>query len=425
MNTLPWMAPVLGLLLILSPSARALDLNEELSNVRILDVHPDNIVVLNRGGEDGVWVGNHARLKGAEGYAARAICVKSGLLTSHWRLYRIVDNQRVSRDLTYTLVGMEDSESTKEMSRVRSSDLAERLPEFDESRLEPKAEVKSDLPETLVRDKRYLDSLKTKQTLFLERTFDKERMKRDFRVIKGSLYASPFSVQKGPNNVQNYLYGATVANQGKRYLGQLGFDKVSLRASEEKSGQDIVNDATTVNGRFVIKDISPAWDAFSDVTWRQARYGSDYAPRSHYLIAPLGFAWRREAGPQLKRFEIGYAPTYDARTHESREQNRSYDNSDSQGLRHALHMRLSYDVTPDFTIRNEFFYRPRQDLSALTFDLADNLAQNTFEASWRIWNRWFAAYEFRWLDDAQLRRLNRMTRVVTINSFNVRYDFEL
>ena len=66
------MASVIGFLLILSASAHALDLNEELANVRILDVHPDNVVVLNRRGEDGVWVGNHARLRNAEGYAARA-----------------------------------------------------------------------------------------------------------------------------------------------------------------------------------------------------------------------------------------------------------------------------------------------------------------------------------------------------------------
>ena len=425
MHHLPWMATVIGLILILSPSTHALDINEELNNVRILDVHPSNVVVLNRGAEDGVEIGNHGKLRGAQGYASRGICIKAGVLTSHWRLYRIVDNQLVSKDLTYTLVGMEDSESTREMGTVRSSDLTNRYPDFDETKLQPKSGVQGDLPDTLAKDRRYLDSLKNKQSLFIEETFDKERMKRDFRVVKGSIYASPFSVQKGPNNVQNYIYGAHIANMGKKYQGQLSFDKVSLRANEEKSGQDIVNDSTAVNGNFKIKDLNPSWDVFSDITWRQARYGSDFAPRSQYLIAPLGFAWRRDQTRQMKRFELSYAPTYDTRSHESKETDGTYNNSDDTTLRHAFRMVFQYEVTSEFTIRNDFSYRPAQDLNGLGLDLSDNLSQNTFEASWRIWKRWFAAYEFRWMDDAQLRRLNHMTRVVTINSFNIRYDFEL
>jgi len=419
------MATLIGLLLILSPSTHALDLNEELANVRILDVHSTNVVVLNRGAEDGVWVGNHAKLRGTTGYASRAICVKAGLLTSHWRLYRIVDHNLVSKDLTYTLVGMEDSESTEQMGKVRATDLSKRYPDYDEAKLMPRNDIRGDMTDTLAKDRRYLDSLKTKQTLFIEKTFDKEKMKRDFRVVKGSIYASPFSVQKGPNNVQNYLYGMSIGNNGKKYQARVGFDKVSLRATEDKSGQDIVNDQTTVNGNFTIKDIDENWDAFSDVTWRQARYGNDYAPRYHYLVAPLGFAWRRSPGQQLKRFDLSYAPTYDTRSHESKTLEGTYDNSDSHGLRHAFRMVLHYEVSKDFSLRNDLYYRPRQDLSGLALDMSDNLAQNTFEASWRIWNRWFAAYEFRWMDDAQLRRLNRMTRVVTINSFNIRYDFEL
>lgn len=425
MQSLPWTARLIGLLILVSPSLHALDINEELSNVRLLDVHPNNIVVLNRGGEDGIWVGSHAKLRGAEGYAARGVCVKSGLLTSHWRLYRIVNNQLVSKDLTYTLIGMEDSEATAEVGRVRATDYSKKVPDFDEERLAPPKEIKSDLPETLEKDRLYLNSLKTKQTLFLEKNFDKEKMKRDFRIVRGSIYASPFSVQKGPNNVQNYLYGARVGNQGKKYHASVGFDKVSLRATEDKSGQDIVNDATTVNGNFKINDISPSWDAFSDITWRQARYGSDYAPRRQILVAPIGFAWKREPTRHLKRFELSYAPTYDSRNHESKELDGEYNNSESDGLRHALGLVFTYEVSPELSIRNNFVYRPRQDFSNSSLDLADNLAENKFEASWRIGGQWFAAYEFRWMDDAQLRRLNNMTRVVTINSFNIRYDFEI
>lgn len=424
MKILPWMVGLTGLLIILSPKVWALDINEELPNVRILDTHPNNIVVINRGVEDGISIGNHAKLRGAEGYATRGICIKTGMLTSHWRLYRIVDNQMVSKDLTYTLVGLQDSEPAPRMTKVRATDFTKKLPDYDETRLGPSPFVSEDLPTTLERDRQYLDSLKTKQTLFIEDTFDKEKMKRDFRIVRGSLYASPFSVQKGPNNVQNFLYGASVGNAGKKYLARVGFDKVSLRASEEKSGEDIVNDSTTVNGNFAIKEISPGWDAYSDVTWRQARYGSDYAPRRQYLVAPLGFTWKKEAGPELKRFELSYAPTYDSRRSETREPDGRYTDKEQHGLRHAFGLRFTYEVTPDFVIRNDLVYRPFQDIGSWAFDTSDHLTQNTFEASQRIMRRWFVAYEFRWLDDAQLRRMNHMTRIVTINSVNIRYDFD-
>lgn len=418
------MAGLIGLMLLLSPSSHALDLNEELSNVRLLDVPSQNIVVLNRGMEDGIQVGAHAKLRGVEGYAARGICVKTGLLTSHWRLYRIVDNQLISKDLTYTLVGMEDSEATQEMGKIRSMDYGKKLPDFDETKLQPPQAVNSDMAQTLAKDRRYLDSLKTKQTLFLEKNFDQERLKRDFRVIRGSLYASPFSVQKGPNNVQNFLYGANVANSGKKYQAEIGFDKVSLRAAQEKSGEDIVNDTTTVNGRFKVKEIAQSWDAFTDVTWRQARYGAEYAPREHVLMAPIGFTWKREPTRQMKLFELSYAPTYDTRTHETRNLNGQEVEEKSDGIRHAFRMVFNYQVSPDFFLKNDISYRPRQDISTWSFDQSDNFMQETFEASWRIGGKWFAAYEFRWMDDAQLRRINHMTRVVTINSFNIRYDFD-
>lgn len=426
------MAGLLGLLFLL-PTAHAFDINEEIYNVRILDVHPQNILVLNRGLEDGMFVGAHAKMRSAEGYVARGICIKAGMLTSHWRLYRVVDPQLISRDASYTLVGMEQSEATPQMGEVRATDYSRKVPDYDESKLLPKPpEVRGDLPEDLLRDQRYLDSLKTKQTLFLERTFDKQKMRRDFRIFTGSLYASPFSVQKGPNNVQNYLYGATVGNTGKNYLTRASFDKVSLRATDQKAGQDVVNDATTLNGNFTIRDIGDHLDAFSDVTWRQARYGNDYAPRQQYLIAPLGFNWRWEPTEHWKRIEFSYAPTYDTRVHESRNTGSlvsptrgAYDNSRSDGIRHAFKLTLQREITPDFKLKNEFTYRPRQDLAGWAFDAADNLSQDLFEASWRISGRWFAAYEFRWMDDAQLRRMNHMTRVITINSFNIRYDFEI
>ena len=151
------MAVCLGWLLTLP--ALALDINETLPNVRILAVYPGNVVVLSRGLEDDVTVGTHAKLRASEGYAARALCVKSGLLTSHWRIYRVVEAQLISKDLTYSLIGMDTSEAPKSVENWQRIDHEKIVPEFNDDFMKdpqkaPAEVVKSDLPEDLKDDEK-------------------------------------------------------------------------------------------------------------------------------------------------------------------------------------------------------------------------------------------------------------------------------
>ncbi len=424
LQRLPWMA---GWLLALLPlSAPALILNENLQGVKILTHHPGNVVVLNRGVEDGVQVGSHGKLKGTAGYVARGLCVKVGMLTSHWRLYRVVDPELVSKDFAYVLEGIDASEPAPHVEALKAQDHT-RLPDFDEKKLMPpeKSALKNDLPAGLTDDPQLHQEKKGAPAMFVEKTFDKDRLKRDLKVMKGSVFASPWSVQSGPTDVKTVRFGGRLENEGGKYGLRLTFDRSTLTAAEKRSGEEFRNESTEARGTFTVRNLTPAWDAFSDLNWRQARYGEDWAPQRQILFAPLGFTWRREPGKTLKRMELSWAPTYDTRQHVVAFPGDREQGADENGLRHAFRWYMDIEVNPHFHLTNELRWRPMQDIGSWELDTADNLSQNRFTASWQLTGPLHVDYEFLWLDDAQLRRINGISRVVTTNSLNVRLDFEL
>lgn len=420
-------------LLVCATSAWGLELNEELPSVKILAFYPKNIVALNRGLEDGVAVGSHAKLRSSEGFAARALCVKVGMLTSQWRLYRIVDSELVSKDFTYTLVGMDASQAPELVEGWQKVDHSRTLPDFDEKKLmAPEAEasavvpVKPDLPETLEKDPGFNPS-KPLTAQIIERAYDPEKLRRDFQKLRMSLFAAPWSVQRGGNTeIENSRFGGTVANEGTKYGLALRLDRSSVSATETDTKEKVQSSLTEAQGTFTVKQITPLLDAFSDLTYRSAAYGALATPKQHYLLAPIGFTRHFGEGATLKKSFLSYAPTYDTRTHEVEVATAgTVSEKTVSGLRHAVRLFLQLQVNPTFSITSDTHWRPAQDLSTWELALDDNLMQQRLTLSWKLVSKLHLDYELNWLDDAQLRRLNSLPRVVTTNSLNVRLDFEL
>ena len=113
---------ILGVLF--SFSASALAPYESIKNVKILRVLPNNVVMLNRGLEDGIMRNDHAKLStDIEGYGSRAICVRVTSETSYWKLYRVPHSEAFSLDYTYTLAGMADKEIPVPQDKIRESQM--------------------------------------------------------------------------------------------------------------------------------------------------------------------------------------------------------------------------------------------------------------------------------------------------------------
>lgn len=419
---------------VLCVPAWALELNEELPSVRILAVYPNNAVTLNRGLEDGIAVGTHAKLRSSEGFAARGLCVKVGMLTSQWRLYRIVDPELVSKDFTYTLVGLDASQAPELVESWQKIDHSRTVPAFDESKLvarpEPTAApvpvpVKPDLPETLEKDPGFNPS-KPLTAQIIERAYDPDKLRRDFQKVRLSLFAAPWSVQSAGNTeIENTRFGGTVANEGTKYGLEARLDRSSVSARENDTNEKVQSSFTEAQGTFTVKQITPSVDAFADLTYRSASFGELATPKSHYLVAPIGFTRHFGEGPTLKKSFLSYAPTYETRTHEVADAAGAVSDKTVSGLRHAVRLFLQFQLNPAFGITSDTRWRPAQDLSTWEIALDDSLLQQRLTLSWKLVGKLHLDYDFNWLDDAQLRRLNSLPRIVTMNSLNVRLDIDL
>ncbi len=412
----------------LNLSAFALDINDRLPNVRLLALYPNNIVVLNRSVVDGINVGSHIKLMTTEGYAARGVCIKTGELTSQWKLYRIVESELVSKDLTYTIVGMDSSEAPNFVKEINEIDHSKLVPKFDDSYLKdpekaPNAKLTSDLPDSL---EGYKDDKKTVTQALIEKTFDAEKLKRDFKVVKASIYASPWTTQKGgQNSIESIRYGGNIANEGTRYKMNLNLERVSLRASNSATGDEIINESSVGSARFAVKNFSDNFDLYTDLTLRQQRFGRLSTPKQHYLFAPVGMTWNYKDGDTFKKVSFSYAPTYEIRTHETFNNLLQIQEEQIKGLRHAFRLYFEVPFSKELMLTSETLYRPRQEISTWSIDLGDTLTEQRLAAQVKLLEDFFLVYEYHWLDDAQLNRINGLSRIVQTSSLNFKLNFGL
>lgn len=94
---------LLGLILIFSFSAHALEVDEKLT-VRILRTSETRkTVMINRGTEDGLVEGDHAKFIVTAGIVARGVVVKVSPTRSVWSIYRLVNADFIVNDSVMTI----------------------------------------------------------------------------------------------------------------------------------------------------------------------------------------------------------------------------------------------------------------------------------------------------------------------------------
>ncbi|MCY4524931.1 MAG: hypothetical protein OXB84_09335 [Halobacteriovoraceae bacterium] len=80
-----------------------LEIDEKLT-LRILDISDTKkTILINRGLEDGLVVGNHAKFYLTTGVIARAVAVKASPARSIWTIYRVVDSKQMAKDKVMNL----------------------------------------------------------------------------------------------------------------------------------------------------------------------------------------------------------------------------------------------------------------------------------------------------------------------------------
>lgn len=113
---------VILLALIVSYNAFSLEVDEKLT-VRILKTSDSRkTVMLNRGTEDGLVEGDHARFLVTAGIVARAICVKVAPTRSVWSIYRLVNADFLVTDSVMTIKITPPVKITKDDSQALVQD---------------------------------------------------------------------------------------------------------------------------------------------------------------------------------------------------------------------------------------------------------------------------------------------------------------
>lgn len=90
---------LLTCLVLFSASTKALEIDEKLT-IRILDASASKkTVLINRGLEDGLVVGDHAKFFITQGVIARGVVVKASPTRSIWSVYRLISPQELNKGL--------------------------------------------------------------------------------------------------------------------------------------------------------------------------------------------------------------------------------------------------------------------------------------------------------------------------------------
>jgi hypothetical protein len=230
------------ILFFLSLNSFALDSFERIKNVRILKTFDSNIILLNKGIEDGLMRNDHIKLiNEIEGYASRAICLKSSSDKSYWKIYRVPYAQAFSKDYTYTIVGAGDREIPENIKNLRKE--IQKIPS-EEKRAETDSpdpfKVREDMTEQLTKKDQIKPTKWDRNQAMLEEAIDLEKMRQQISNYHLSIYASPYTKQS-INNGESLRFGIKGFNYGDRYQLLTHFEKQKTKLNDPVSNESITS----------------------------------------------------------------------------------------------------------------------------------------------------------------------------------------
>lgn len=415
---------ILGVLL--SFSTYALEPFENIKNVKILRVLPDNIVVLNRGLEDGIIRNDHAKLSNdVAGFSSRAICLKAGGEVSYWKIYRVPNSEAFSLDYTYSLIGLADREIPDPQIKIR-----ERVYSLEENKARPDPGpnpfiVKSDLPEHLTERDLIKAIGPEKRKLFIEQTLNRDQLQRDLKDYKFSVYASPFTRQS-INEGESLRYGFRGGNIASKYRLLTQFEQQQTKLKDPLTKESVSTRSTTGQAQFIIHHISNSFSTLSLINYNSQRFSSLATPKAHWQAGIIGLTWHMFESKTWEYMDLSYIPLYDTRATEVIDQvTGSRKITKTTGLRHGFRFAMRSRINERVAFENLLWVRPYQDFAGGKME-GDNLnLTNDLKLIFSLTERLFFDYNLIYQKDKLWKTLSNLPENNVINSLNLRYDFDV
>jgi len=415
---------ILGI--ILSFSALALESFDKLGNVKILKVLPNNIVMINRGLEDGILRHDHAKISHElNGYSSRAICLKASSDLSYWKIYRVPHSEAFSMDNVYVLSGISDKEIPKRMGQW-----IENEGEF----VEPKEKVKSvtgtdpfslsnDLPEKLTERDLIEPVGLDRRKLYVEQSWNQEQLKKDLSSYNLSVFASPF-MRQSINQAESLRYGFKGGNLASKYRLLTQFEQQQTQIKDPLTKETVRTRGTNGQLQFVIHHLTPSLSSLSLINYNSQQFSDLGTPSAHWQVGVLGFTWHMHDSKTWEYMDFSYIPLYDIRKTDVMNNGQVSQDSKS-GLRHGFRFGVKSRINERVAFENILWLRPYQDLASWMIE-TDNLnLSNDLKFIVSLTNNLFFDYNLIYQKDKIWKTKSGLPDSNTINSLNLRYDFSL
>jgi hypothetical protein len=429
------------LLVFLCPTwVYALESSDRL-RVRIIKVYEKNVLVLNRGMEDGIFPKDHIKLTNPDGFIARGVCIKSGMLSSHYKIYRVVRPELVSKDSGYKLTSINQSEMPKDIERMyKEVDFTYYYEDWDEKdlqkqlKLQQKRLAQYDLPEDTKNDPIIEDSKKTGLDRFVEKNFSRKQLAKDFETLYFTVYASPYSVQS-LNNQQDLNYGVDVLNKGEKYDFAFDYNTMRRKMVNPFNKSEVDHSRKNYSATFEIKDFSESWNYVAMLRYDDSRYGGISNPREHTQLGLMGFKYISDYTANDDFTDFTYVFFLDQRKDDTIEPvivgtavvGQKINQETNTNVRHGFRWRTRgyFDTQRTFAFDNELWWQPLMDLSRRELSFDDVDMYNRFRISLKASDKFFIDYENHYSYDINQKVHYGIEPTVITNVFNFRYMFEL
>jgi len=417
---------VLGALTCLS--AFALEPFERINNVKILRVLEENIILVNRGLEDGLSKNDHVKFStDVEGFSSRAICVKSQASTSYWKLYRIPRPETITKDYSYSIVGMADKEIPFPTAELRDQDQKIKDTIADKKRDDTSPDpfqVRPDLPEKLTERDLIHATTPEKRKLFVEKVLDQDLIKRDLSQYRMSVYASPFTRQS-INSGESMRYGFRGANVASKYRLLTQFEQQRSKMKDPLTGESVSTSGTTAQAQFIVSRLKKDVSSLALINYNSQYFSRLGTPKSHWQFGPIGFTWHLYESKTWEYMDLSYVPLYDVRHSDTVDVNGVNGSNSTTGLRHGFRYAMKTKINDKVAFENVLWVRPYQNLTNWKIE-SDNLnLVNDLKLIFNLTENLFFDYNFVFQRDKLWATLSRLPETNSINSINFRYDFDL
>lgn len=395
---------------------------------RILKMYDKNVLVLNRGLEDGIFKGDHIKLTSEDGFIARGICLKSSLVLSHWKIYRVVRPQLVSKDTEYLLHSMNQSEIPKSLEGFREVDFSSYYNDIKDAdtkkglKLQQERIAKYDLPDSIIdaQEREKKEELSETQR-FVGENFSKKLLKKDFAKVDFSIFASPISWES-LNEQRNLYFGFNVRNNGKKYDLEINGEQRETRIVDRYTQEEVEKVYRHIDGSFLIKDISENWSYFTYALYEQEKQGDIYNPKAQINFGPVGFyrhfKHRNELGEE---FKIGFVPMFDQRSYETLD-GKSHERSNA---RFGFRLFYTEAITKLTSFKADFWYNPYFDLSTQEIEFDDSRTNLKAILNRKMTDHFSIEYQLQYLKDLTYQKDLGVSPENVINTINFRLSTDL